>query len=245
MDAATYAISEWKHYEETNGYLLLGNTKALLIDSGLGVENIRRITDRLTTLAVEVVATHVPWDHIGSHGSFDTVLVHEMEKAWLDGGFPLPFIVVKQQLLKEPCVFPENFDVEAYRIYQGTATGVLRDGDVLDLGDRHVEVIHTPGHSPGHMCFLDKERGWLYSGDLIYQGMLFCDYPSTDPDACLQSVRRIRTLPVTRILPAHHTMGVTCDLIQRTVDAWESLYDRGKLHHGSGEFHFGDVSIRL
>ena len=109
LDDTTYVISEHKHYEKTNCYLLLGKQRALLIDSGLGVADIRKITDQLTALPVTVIATHVHWDHIGSHGSYTDVLVHEREYSWLNGKFPLPLGVVKQQLMKEPCSFPGDF----------------------------------------------------------------------------------------------------------------------------------------
>ena len=154
LDDTTYVISEHKHYEKTNCYLLLGKQRALLIDSGLGVADIRKITDQLTALPVTVIATHVHWDHIGSHGSYTDVLVHEREYSWLNGKFPLPLGVVKQQLMKEPCSFPGDFHMNAYTVWQGHA-GIVGDGDILNLGGRHIRVLHTPGHSPGHMCFFD------------------------------------------------------------------------------------------
>lgn len=245
LDAMTYVISEPRHYEETNCYLLLGNDRALLIDSGLGIANIRKITDRLTTLPVTVIATHVHWDHIGSHGSFDRVLVHTLEQNWLEKEFPLPPVVVRNQLMKEPCIFPADFQADTYAVWQGKADGIVNAGDILDLGGRHILVYHTPGHAPGHMCFLDIEREWLYSGDLIYKGMLYCDYPSTDPQAYLHSVQHMRKLAVKRLLPAHHSIDVDVELIQKTAAAWEALQEQGLLHHGSGEFQYGDFSIRL
>ena len=64
IDKDTFAISEYKHWEETHCYLLSGTEKAVLIDTGLGVANIKEIVDSLTTLPVLVVTTHVHWDHI-------------------------------------------------------------------------------------------------------------------------------------------------------------------------------------
>lgn len=88
LDDATYVISEPKHYEETNSYLLLGTQRALLIDSGLGVADMRTITNQLTALPVTVVATHVHWNHIGSHGSYDTVLVMSLNEGGWRETFP-------------------------------------------------------------------------------------------------------------------------------------------------------------
>lgn len=95
IDAQTFAISEYRHWEETHCYLLCGQDKSALIDTGLGVSNIQCVVDRLTTLPVTVLTTHVHWDHIGGHGLFDRIAVHEAEKDWIDGGFPLPLNEVK------------------------------------------------------------------------------------------------------------------------------------------------------
>lgn len=79
----TFAISEYRHWEETHCYLLCGTERALLIDTGLGVGNIKAVTDRLTRLPILVAATHVHWDHIGGHRYYRDIAVHEAEQAWL------------------------------------------------------------------------------------------------------------------------------------------------------------------
>ena len=71
IDRDTFSISEYKHWEETHCYLLCGEKYAILIDTGLGVSNIRKIVDSLTKLPVMTVTTHVHWDHIGGHKYFD------------------------------------------------------------------------------------------------------------------------------------------------------------------------------
>lgn len=90
IDAATFAISEYQHWEETHCYLLCGTARALLIDTGLGVANIRVVADRLTSLPITVVTTHVHWDHIGGHRYFEHIAVHEAERDWLAVSFPIP-----------------------------------------------------------------------------------------------------------------------------------------------------------
>lgn len=79
IDADTYAISEYKHWEETHCYTICGTKKAILIDTGLGISNIRKIVECLTTLPITVVTTHVHWDHIGGHKYFEHIAVHEKE----------------------------------------------------------------------------------------------------------------------------------------------------------------------
>lgn len=94
--------------------MLCGQKSAVLIDTGLGVSNIKEIVDQLTGLPVMVITTHVHWDHIGGHKYFDNIAVHEAEKDWLAVKFPIPLQVAKKNLTKVPCDFPAGFDVDSY-----------------------------------------------------------------------------------------------------------------------------------
>lgn len=245
IDARTYAISEYKHWEETHCYLLCGRERALLIDTGLGVSNIRAVVDQLTKLPILATATHVHWDHIGGHRFFDQIAVHELEKGWISGQFPLSVQEVRKSLTKYPCDFPAEFTPEAYRIYQGFPQTVFQDGDQLDLGGREVQVIHTPGHSPGHCCFYEPERGCLYAGDLIYKGCLQAYYPSTDPLLFYASVRKVRELQADRVFPGHHQLEIPVSLVQQIETAFAQVAQKGLLSQGNGFFDFGAFQIRI
>ena len=245
IDPQTYAISEYKHWEETHCYLLCGRERALLIDTGLGVSNIRTVVDQLTKLPILAAATHVHWDHIGGHRFFEQIAVHELEKEWISGQFPLPVQEVRKSLTMYPCDFPAGFDPEVYRIYQGFPQRVLRDGDRLDLGGREVRVIHTPGHSPGHCCFYEPERRYLYAGDLIYRGCLQAFYPSTDPLLFYESVKKIRAYQADRILPGHHQMQIPGSLVEKVADGFAQIKKNGLLRQGSGCFDFGEFQIQI
>ena len=245
IDAQTFAISEYRHWEETHCYLLCGQDKSVLIDTGLGVSNIKRVVDRLTTLPVTVLTTHVHWDHIGGHGFFDRIAVHEAENDWINGSFPLSLNEVKEQLTKLPCVLPEGFDLESYRIYQGEPQILLHDGDCFDVGGRTIRVLHTPGHSPGHCCFYEQERRYLYSGDLVYEGCLDAFYPSTDPLLFYQSVKRLMELEVSRVFPGHHKLAIPVSLIGEINEDFSQLERNGQLKQGNGLYDFGDVKIHI
>ncbi len=244
LDRDTFCISEQRHWEETNCYLLCGGERSLLIDTGLGICDIRGPAARLTDRPITAVATHIHWDHIGGHCRFPDFYAHGAELDWLSGRFPLPLDAVRA-MLADRCVLPEDFDLSAYRIFQGRPTRVLKDGDWIYLGGRSVQVLHTPGHSPGHMCFWEPERGYLFTGDLVYRGTLFADYPSTDPAAYLASLKKIAVLPAKRVLPGHHTLDMEPELIQRVKDTLSQLEAGGQLRHGSGLHRCGDWAIRL
>lgn len=245
LDAHTYAISEYLHREQTHCYLLLGEKRALLIDTGLGVADLSQVICRLTSLPVQVVTTHAHWDHIGGHSGFKHIAVHSFERAWISGGFPLPLELVKQNLKDENCTFPADFRWQNYQLYTEGTSHVYQDGTAFDLGGRCIRVLHTPGHSPGHCCFYEESQGWLYSGDLIYAGKLDAFYPTTDPVQFYHSVQRIAQLSLTRVLPGHHTLALDVSIIHRIESAFAQLNQAGKLHHGSGMFDFGEFQIHI
>jgi len=244
IDARTHIISEYRHWEETHCYLLEGDDRALLIDTGLGISNISSEVKKLTNKAVTAVATHIHWDHIGGHKYFSDFYAHEAELNWLNGEFPLNMDTIREMVV-DRCDLPDGYDVSSYEFFQGTPTRVLHDGDCIDLGGRTITVFHTPGHSPGHMCFLERKTGYLFTGDLVYKDTLFAYYSSTDPQAYLKSLETIALLPVRRVFPAHHTLDIQPEILFRMRDAFRQLDIEGKLHHGSGTFDYGDWAVWL
>lgn len=245
IDSTTFAISEYKHWEETHCYLLCGEEYAVLIDTGLGVSNIKQVVQKLTTLPVLVITTHVHWDHIGGHKWFENIAVYESEQEWLSTRFPIPLQIVKNNLTRIPCEFPPEFNLEDYQIYRGTPHRILHHGDCLDLGNRRLLVIHTPGHSPGHCCFYEPDRKYLYSGDLIYKGCLDAFYPTTDPQLFCQSIEWIQEYTVSRILPGHHSLEISVSIMADIGSAFSKLQKEGKLQQGYGVFDFGDFQIHI
>ena len=244
FDEQTYSISEYHHWEETHCYLLKGSKCSLLIDTGLGICNIHDQVVGLTDQPVVAAATHIHWDHIGGHKYFPNFYAHGDELNWLSGEFPLTMEQIKEMVV-DRCDLPEDFEINKYEFFQGTPTRVLKDNEVIDLGGRSVQVLHTPGHSPGHICFWEKERGYLFTGDLVYKDTLFAYFPSTDPKAYLNSLERISALPVKRVFPAHHTLDIQPEILTRMRDAFRQLQNVGKLHHGSGTFDYGDWAVWL
>ena len=244
LDADTFCISEYRHWEQTHCYLLLGTHQALLIDTGLGIGDLRAVIEKLTALPVTVATTHVHWDHIGGHRQFHRHLVHPAEEHWLKDSFPLPLSAIRSMLQRD-CTLPDAFDLNRYTVFQGAPAGLLQDGDRIDLGGRSVTVLHTPGHSPGHLCFWEEERGALYAGDLVYQGTIYANYPSTDPQSLLRSVERVAKLPFRRIFPGHHALKVPVELPRHMANVLHQLNVQGKLCHGSGLLQYDDWAVSL
>lgn len=216
----------------------------MLIDTGLGICNISEEVKKLTDKPVTAIAAHIHWDHIGGHKYYPDFYAHEEELDWLAGGFPLSMDTIRAMVV-DRCDLPDGYDVSIYEFFQGTPTQILHDHDTIDLGGRVIEILHTPGHSPGHMCFWEKNRSYLFTGDLVYKDTLFAYYPSTDPQAYLTSLEKVAALPAKRVFPAHHSLDIHPEILVRMRDAFRQIKAEGKLHHGSGTFDYGDWAVWL
>jgi len=244
IDTETFIISEYRHWEETHCYLLNGSERSLLIDTGLGICNIHNQVIKLTDNQITAVATHIHWDHIGGHEHFPDFYAHQDELSWLNGEFPMTMNQIKDMVV-DRCNLPEGYSVDEYRFFQGNPTRILSDSEMIDLGGRCVQILHTPGHSPGHMCFWEKDRRYLFTGDLVYKDTLFAFFPSTDPRAYLDSLKRVSSLPVAHVFPAHHSLDIYPEILERMLSVFQKLKNEGQLKHGSGKFDYGDWAVWL
>lgn len=147
--------------------------------------------------------------------------------------------------MAEPNNLPPEFEVSNYKIFQGMPSRVLNDGDSISFGNRTVRVIHTPGHSPGHMCFYEEETKMLFTGDLLYQGTMIAFFPTSDPVQYKQSVDRICALPIDRLLPAHHQLHIQPDFAIKVQRAFEEIKQSENLRHCGKTFAYQGFSIQL
>ena len=249
IDDLTYAISEYGHWERVHSFLLMGSETALLIDTGLGIGNIKKVVDRLTALPVKVFTTHYHWDHIGGHKYFNFIAVHTREKKWMESGIPIPLSVIKQNIMKEPFSItpPEDFDIEKYKIYTGKPSKIIDTDEIIDLGKRKIKILHTPGHSPGHLVFFDCKTKVLFTGDLFYKGTIYVNYPSTDPYKYCESLKKITTTlsGLKRIFPSHNELNIPLEDFHSFVKFVLANREKGKIQHGAGILKYNEYSLFL
>lgn len=143
---------------------------------------------------------------------------------------------------------PAAFSLSRYRLFTGKPAGFLHDSDAFDLGGRQLRVIDTPGHSPGHVCPLDKARGYLFSGDFIYGGApIDAFYPATDPDQLARSLKKIaRFAPrVNKIYPGYYALGRGTDVLS-DAGHWADALSLQHLDHFGSEIHsIGQLSVHF
>lgn len=209
LDERSYLIWEIDRYA---AYLLEGDAEALLVDTGCGVGDLRGLVEQLTDLPVRVFLTHSHWDHIGNAAQFDDVIAHPRERA-PDGSVAIDGVAddfahrPKQALStwrEEGVTVPDGFDPDAYDIEPVDDVQAVYAGDVLELGGRRLEVLALPGHAPGQLGLLDRERGTLYGADIVgADRRLLAHFSNADPVTYLAS------------------MHLLCDLFE--ADAFDTL----------------------
>ncbi|MFA5839662.1 MAG: MBL fold metallo-hydrolase [Candidatus Margulisiibacteriota bacterium] len=178
----TYAIYEPYQFQEAICYLALGTSKALLIDTGNGIGNIRDVASTLTGLPISVVLTHEHADHYGGAHLFEHVAVYNFQAALkeLRQGVPNASACcsITGNNLWGP--LPNGVDPATWSVLPVNPDLLLEEGSIVDLGGRQLEVIHTPGHSASEICLLDNSRRLLFSGDHFYPGPLYLQSATAD-----------------------------------------------------------------
>ncbi|MCH7321530.1 MBL fold metallo-hydrolase [Solibacillus sp. MA9] len=249
IDDKTFAISELGHWEKVHSFLLLGDSKAALIDTGLGIDSMKRVTDQLTTLPIDVITTHVHSDHIGSHGEYTRIFVHEDEESWLTNGIVgLSIEQIRANTARDITIpIPNSFNPDTYTPFTGRPTGLLKHGDVFDLGNRKLIIYHTPGHSPGHITIFDETKGYLFTGDLLYdETPIYAFYPTTNPVDLVNSLEKIAKIPnINMIYGSHNSLGITPDILNEVKLAIAHLKDNDLVKFGTGIHRFNGFSVQF
>src|SRR5688572_13700668 len=177
-DGVTLIHEPWiKPFYRCNIWHVRGRDRDLLFDSGLGHFSLTRHVPLVTEQNLVCVASHTHFDHIGCHHEFPDRCVHRAEANILAD--PSNELTLADRYATEEMfiVPPEGWDTARYRIEAAPAGRVLEAGDVVDLGDRNFEVIHTPGHSPGGIALYEKKTDIVLSSEIGDAGPRV-DYPS-------------------------------------------------------------------
>lgn len=191
-------------------FVLAGKEKALLVDSGMTGLDARAEAERVTNLPVELFNTHADPDHISGNRAFDSFYMHPAE-AFL-----------------------------YHKMHHGTGKIIpVYEGDVLELGERKLEVLHVPGHTPGSVTLLDPLNRILIGGDPIQEdGDIFMFGMHRDMESYVLGLKHLweRSEEFDSIYPSHAKLPVAKDVIPKLIDGAEKIL-RGELAGEPKEFH--------
>jgi hydroxyacylglutathione hydrolase len=156
-----------------------GSDQAVVVDPGFTPDRVRAAIERAGKSLAAVLATHGHLDHIGAArevcGENVPLIIHEEDalaltdqRAWGAG-------------------MPVDGD------YRPPMVRTVTDGEVLEFAGFRIEVLHTPGHTPGSVCFVTD--GFVFSGDLVFRGSIGrYDFPNSDEGHMMRSLRRFLSL---------------------------------------------------
>jgi glyoxylase-like metal-dependent hydrolase (beta-lactamase superfamily II) len=196
-----------------------GRDRDLMIDTGMGVSSLREAARHLLQKSVTAVATHTHLDHIGGHHEFEDCLAHSLEAenlrrpssgdsldttewdradvaALVNAGYAVPGLLVT-------ALPHEGYRLTDFRRLPANPRVLVQEGDIVDIGDRHFEVLHLPGHSPGSIGLWEEASGTLFSGDAVYDGPLLDQLPTSNIADYIATMRRLRELPVNVVHGGH------------------------------------------
>lgn len=198
--AEIFKINESTWRIEDNGvrfFLLCGEEKAALVDTGMNAPDARVIAEGLTNLPLILINTHADPDHISGNGSFDEfyMSVAEEENYREHGG--------KGKLLP------------------------VKEGDVIELGKRPLRIIDIPGHTPGSIAILDEKNRVLISGDTVQDGNIFMFGKFRNLDVYIQSLKHLGEFSgqYDEIYPMHGTFPVGKELIGKLLEGAQEIKD--------------------
>ena len=200
IDGDTFAISEYGHWEETHCYLLCGLGSAVLIDTGLGISNIKKVADGLTRLPITVVTTHAHWDHIGGHGYFDRIGVHEYESSWLEGSFPIP-LEITRDLVLNPAAFQRALIWKITGYSKAAPISYFMTGTVLISGTESSVSCTLPA-TPRAIAAFMRVKGVIFIQGSDIRRLSRCVLSHHRSEAFRQSVKRVGELEISRVLLA-------------------------------------------
>ncbi len=226
VEPGVFAIYEPAQWQEVISYLIIGNDNALLFDTGNGIGNIQAVVEQLTDKPVTVLNSHTHFDHVGGNHQFSQIL--SVSTAFsVANSRGLDNEMVKTEASPEALChgLPPGVTQTDHRILPFEITGQVREGTIIDLGTRKLEVLQVPGHTDDSIALLDRDAGFLWTGDTFYEGPIWLYFPETDLAAYRQSIARLATLApeLTALFPAHNTPKASPDLLIETQKAFEQV----------------------
>jgi len=218
LDERTFAIGEPRYYQGNYTYLIIGEKRALMFDSGSGMRDIRPVVASLTKLPVTVLPSHLHFDHLGGVNAFDHVAMIDLPQTRND--------VVDGVFKPGRYEFLGMFDGRTAPTFE--VKEWISPGSTIDLGGRSLTALAVPGHTSQSVALVDVQARQLFAGDLIYPTMVYAFLPDASLSAYRETTRRLlASLPEnTTIWSAH-----CCRSDEGKAAPWLAMGDLRDLDH--------------
>ena len=177
----TYALGEPADDLDNYEYLLVGQTRALLIDAGSTARDIRPALATLTSLPVTVIPTHLHYDHTRGLKNGDRIVLADLPETRDHADGDLYRLSRYQYLEQTDDSAPFAFKVSEW----------VKPETEIDLGGRKVKLLHTPGHTSTSVSIFDPAANLLFTGDLIYPTTLYAFAPTSSLSTSVKTFDRL------------------------------------------------------
>lgn len=195
LGEGVFAIGEPRYYQQNYAYLILGDRRALLFDSGTGTRDISPVVASLTRLPVTVMVSHLHFDHLGGIAPFHHIAMIDLPATRADvmgGGFTpgrYEFGGLADKRVRPTFQVAEWIKPDAF----------------IDLGGRRLRVLSTPGHTPSSVSLYDAAGKRLFTGDYIYPTTIYAFGPGASRGAYHATAQRLLSaIPSDTILWTAH-----------------------------------------
>ena len=243
------AIYEPGQFEEVISFLVLGNERALLFDTGLGIGDIRSEVEQLTDLPVVVLNSHTHYDHVGGNWQFPVLWGRDTDysRGRMQGLPPedVAEAVGEGWIWK---ALPPRFDRADFRTRPWQFDRYVDEGLQIDLGGISLEVIYTPGHSPDSISLLDRHNRILFTGDTFYLAPLYMHIEGGSFSDYLDSAAKLVALEplVDELVTSHNVPLADSSYLGAMHEALESIAagnDKFEATDGAREYRFEGFSV--
>ncbi|MCX7955833.1 MAG: MBL fold metallo-hydrolase [Patescibacteria group bacterium] len=202
-----WGIGEFFHFEEVISYLIVGKRKALLIDTGLNIGNIKSIVESITSNKIIVINTHCHFDHIGENYKFNNIYLFNSKFSLNIASKGYSYFFMKNHSQKK--LFfnspPKEFYDKKYYIPSFKWKKLINDGEKIFIDPFEFVIVYTPGHSPDSICLYEKNLGYLFTGDILYQGPIYVHLNESNLEEYKNSIKKILSLKkINYIFPGHN-----------------------------------------
>lgn len=184
IDEKTFAIGEPRYFQKNFNYLIVGDSRAVVFDAGTGQRDIRAVVKTLTDLPITFIPSHLHYDHIGNDIFFDHTALIDLPHLKTRASNNVLTLTRIEHLGQA-----EGYGPATLRINQW-----LSPNEMIDLGDRSLKVLYTPGHTPDSISLYDVEAGYLFAGDFLYPGPLYGFLPNSSLGDYLQGAETIQAV---------------------------------------------------
>lgn len=196
----THICESWR----CNIWHIQGRDRDLVVDTGMGLWPIADHIAAIRERPILAFCTHSHHDHAGGLFQFINRLGHSAEAEIFAN--PTRANTVAGLLASSVIKTPPNpaFDASSWCYPSAPLTREVSEGDVIDLGDRVLQTLHLPGHSPGSVGLWEANSGLLFTGDALYDGTLYDHLYHSVPETLCESLRRLREIPINTVHAGHY-----------------------------------------